>query len=222
MSDHGFLHRYFLNNGHKRLHKWVHYFDIYERHFERFRGKPTTMVEIGVSGGGSLAMWRAYLGSEARIIGIDIDPSCKAHEAEGIEVMIGSQDSPELLDNLLTRYPNIDIVLDDGSHMMRHVNATFRYLYPHISPNGVYMVEDLHTAYWEEYEGGLRRPGSFIETAKDLMDELNAAHSRGVLPVSDFTRSTFSMSVYDSIIAFDRRPQGTRHAPITEPMQPLG
>lgn len=222
MSDDGFLHRYFLNNGHKRLHKWVHYFDIYERHFARFRGKRTTMVEIGVSGGGSLAMWRAYLGPQARIIGIDIDPSCKAHEAEGIEVMIGSQDSPALLDNLLARYPKIDIVLDDGSHMMRHVNASFRHLYPRISPEGVYMVEDLHTAYWDEYEGGLRRPGSFMETAKDLMDELNAAHSRGVLPVSDFTRSTFSMSVYDSIIAFERRPQGARHAPITEPMQPSG
>jgi len=36
LSD-GFLHKYFLTNAHKRLHKWVHYFDIYERQFERFR-----------------------------------------------------------------------------------------------------------------------------------------------------------------------------------------
>jgi hypothetical protein len=218
MTGDGFLHRYFLNNGHKRLHKWVHYFDIYERHFERFRAKPATMVEIGVSGGGSLAMWRAYLGPQARIIGIDINPACKAHEAEGIEVIIGSQDDPKLLDDLLARHPDIDIVLDDGSHQMRHVSATFRHLYPRISPHGVYMIEDLHAAYWEEHEGGLRRAGTFIEYAKELMDEINASHSRGALPVSDFTRSTFSMSVYDSIIAFERRPQGRRHAPVTGPM----
>jgi len=36
MSD-GFLHKYFLNNGYKQLHEWGHYFDIYERHFERFQ-----------------------------------------------------------------------------------------------------------------------------------------------------------------------------------------
>jgi hypothetical protein len=222
MSGDGFLHRYFLNNGHKRLHKWLHYFDIYERHFERFRGRPITMLEIGVAGGGSLAMWRDYLGPQARIIGLDIDPACKAHEAEGIEIHIGSQDDTRLLDTILARHPSIDIVLDDGSHMMTHVCATFRHLYPRISPQGVYMVEDLHTSYWEEFGGGLNKPGTFIELAKGLMDEINAVHSRGALPPSAFTRSTFGMSVYDSIIAFERRPQGIRSAPITEPMPPAG
>lgn len=65
MSD-GFLHKYFLNNSHKRLHKWIHYFDIYERHLARFRGTSPTMIEIGVMGG-SLAMWKEYLGPESRI-----------------------------------------------------------------------------------------------------------------------------------------------------------
>ena len=54
----GELHAYFLRNTAKVLHKWVHYFDIYEKHFERFRGKSPVVLEIGVSGGGSLAMWK--------------------------------------------------------------------------------------------------------------------------------------------------------------------
>lgn len=218
MASDGFLHRYFLNNGHKRLHKWAHYFDIYERHFERFRGRSVTMLEIGVFGGGSLAMWRAYLGPAARIIGLDINPDCKAHEGEGIEIHIGSQDDTGLLDRILAKHPPIDIVLDDGSHMMQHQVASFRHLYPRMSPEGVYLVEDLHTCYWDEYGGGLRRPGTFIELAKDLMDEINAVHSRGAVAPTGFTRSTFSMSVYDSVIAFERRPQGERQAPITGPM----
>lgn len=222
MPTDGFLHRYFLNNGHKRLHKWVHYFDIYEKHFERFRNRPVTMLEIGVFGGGSLAMWRAYLGPQARIIGVDINPACKQHEAEGIEIHIGSQDDPALLDKILADHPAIDIVLDDGSHKMPHLTATFQHLYPRISPHGVYMVEDLHTCYWEEFGGGLNRPGSFMELAKELMDSLNAVHTRGALPVTDFTRSTFSMSVYDSIIAFERRPQGARLALNTQPMPRKG
>jgi hypothetical protein len=218
MTGDAFLHRYFLNNGGKRLHKWVHYFDIYERHLERFRGRPVTMFEIGVAGGGSLAMWRAYLGPAARIVGIDIDPACKAHEAEGVEVHIGSQDDPAFLASLLERHPAPDIVLDDGSHVMAHVIATFRHLYPRISPTGVYLVEDMHTAYWNEYGGGLRRPGTFIETAKLLVDELNAVHTRGALAPTEFTAATFSMSFYDSVIAFEKRPQGHRHAPITAGM----
>ncbi len=28
-----FLHNYFLNNNGKILHKWIHYFDIYEKYF---------------------------------------------------------------------------------------------------------------------------------------------------------------------------------------------
>ena len=31
------------------LHRVRHYFDIYHRHFSRFRGQPVTMIEIGVA-----------------------------------------------------------------------------------------------------------------------------------------------------------------------------
>jgi hypothetical protein len=36
MSD-GFLNRCFLNHSGRVIHKWIHYFELYERHFERFR-----------------------------------------------------------------------------------------------------------------------------------------------------------------------------------------
>src|SRR3954451_14611077 len=61
--------------------KWRHYFPIYERHLSRFRGQAVHLVEIGVFSGGSLPMWREYLGPRSRITGIDIDPACKAHES---------------------------------------------------------------------------------------------------------------------------------------------
>jgi hypothetical protein len=215
MANDGFLHRYFLNNAHKRLHKWLHYFDIYERHFERFRGAAPVMLEIGVYGGGSLAMWKEYLGAGATIIGIDIDPSCKVHEGEGIEIFIGSQDDPALIASILEKYPAFDIVLDDGSHEMRHMIASFHLLYDKVKPRGVYMVEDTHTCYWPEYGGGLKAEASLMEFVKHKMDELNAVHSRDAVPVSDFTRSTDSITSYDSIVVFEKRPQGKRQAGIT-------
>lgn len=217
MND-GFLHKYFLNNSSKRLHKWNHYFDIYERHLSRFRGKNLVMLEIGVFGGGSLDMWKAYLGSEAKVIGVDINPACKEYESEGIEIFIGSQDDPKLIDEILKKYPTISIVLDDGSHIMRHMNTTFELLYDRLDPNGVYMVEDTHTCYWSEYEGDLRQENSFIEKVKNKIDELNAVHTRGKIAISNFTKSTDSICIYDSIVVFEKRPQGVRQAPITGPM----
>ena len=215
----GFLHKYFLNNGHLRLHKWVHYFDIYERHLTRFRGRAPVMLEIGVSGGGSLAMWKSFLGEGARLVGIDINPECKAHEAEDIEIFIGSQDDPAVIARVLEKYPHIDIVLDDGSHVMEHMVKTFGLLYDRVSPTGVYIVEDTHTCYWPNFNGGLKRAGSFMEFVKDRLDDLNAVHTQGALPVSAFTRSTDCVACYDSMVVFERRPQGKRQAPITLPME---
>lgn len=216
----GYLHRYFLNNANKRLHKWVHYFDIYERHLERFRDARVVMLEIGVFGGGSLEMWKEYLGPDATIVGLDIDPECAKHARDGIDVFIGSQDDPLIIHEIVRKYPQIDIVLDDGSHRMDHTVRTFELAYHRISANGVYIVEDTHTCYWPDYGGGLGRDGTFMELAKAKMDEINAVHSKGALAVSDFTRTTNSITCYDSVVVFERRPQGHRQAPITGPMDP--
>ena len=73
--------------------------------------------------------------------------------------------------------------------------------------NGVYLAEDLHTCYWEGFGGGLRNRNSFMEFAKDKIDELNATYTRGLLPISDFTKQTQSISIYDSIVVFEKKPQ---------------
>lgn len=214
MSD-GHLHKYFLNNSHKRLHKWVHYFDIYEKHFARFRNCSPVILELGVMGGGSLEMWKDYFGLGANVIGVDINPECKMHEAEGIEIFIGSQDDPDLINKIFTKYPRIDIVLDDGSHIMKHMISSFNLIYDRVQQNGVYAVEDTHTCYWSEFDGGYKRDGTFIEHVKNKIDELNAVHTRNALAISNFTKSTDCIAVYDSVIVFEKRRQGQRQAPIT-------
>lgn len=218
MAQDGFLHRYFLNNGATRLHKWLHYFDIYERHFERFRNRPIRMLEIGVHGGGSLAMWKAYFHPESTIVGIDILPECKKYEAPGIDVHIGSQDDADFLTSVADRYGTFDIVLDDGSHVNSHVIKTFETLYPRVDPHGVFMVEDMHTSYWPKWGGGLKRDGTFIEFAKAKIDELNAVHIKKGLAPTDITRTTDSISFYDSIVVFERRPQARRQDVVTAAM----
>ena len=91
------LERYFRQNDKRLIDKWVHYFDIYDRHFSRFRNREIVMLEIGVSQGGSLQMWKNYFGGKAKIFGIDIDPRCKTMEEENIKILIGSQSDRKFL-----------------------------------------------------------------------------------------------------------------------------
>lgn len=68
----------FWSNEGTIVHKWHHYLPIYERYFAPYKSLKPRFLEIGVSKGGSLSLWREYFGPDAVIFGIDIDPSCAA------------------------------------------------------------------------------------------------------------------------------------------------
>jgi limonene-1,2-epoxide hydrolase len=202
------LAEYFRTNDGRLIHKWDHYFDIYDRHFSPFRGKPVNVVEFGVSHGGSLQMWRNYFGADARITGVDVDPRCAEFVEDQIEVFIGDQEDRDFLNELAAKVGEIDVLIEDGGHTMGQQIATFEELWPRVRNGGVFLIEDLHTSYWRRYGGGYKRSGTFIEYAKDLIDQQNAWHSRDAetLQVDDYTRSIRGMHVYDSIIVFDKEP----------------
>lgn len=208
----GRLLRFFEAPDHRMIHKWMHYFEIYERHFERFRGRPITLVEIGVFQGGSLQMWRDYFGPQAQIVGVDINPMVRRFEAPGTRIRIGDQADPAFLSRLAAELPAIDILVDDGGHTMRQQITTFEVLYPKVSAEGVYLCEDLHTSYWPEYGGGPGRR-TFIDVAKGLVDRLNGFHGRDPeRPADDFTRSAHALHFYDSVLVIEKR---RREAPVS-------
>ncbi|MFA5955098.1 methyltransferase domain-containing protein [Hyphomicrobium sp.] len=203
----------FLTNEQRVIHKWKHYFPIYERHFSRFVNADVVFIEIGCGQGGSLQMWKRYLGPHARVVGLDIDPRCIEFADDQINIRIGDQSDTKFLAEVVSEFGPPDVVLDDGSHIMRDVKASFEALYPMVDRNGVYLVEDLHTAYWNEYEGGLCRSDTFIEKCKTLIDDLNADHTRDALKPTDFTRSTLSMHFYDSVVVFEKGRHTAKFAP---------
>jgi cephalosporin hydroxylase len=200
------LEEYFLNNSGRLIHKWMHYFDIYDRHFAPFRDRAVTVLEFGVSHGGSLQMWKHYFGPRASIYGVDINPRCAELSEDRVEVMIGDQADRDFLREVAKRVGPVDVLIEDGGHTMEQQIATFEELWPTITPGGVFLMEDLHTSYWPRYGGGYKREGTFIEYAKDLIDKQHAWHSRQPreLAVDDYTRTIRGMHVYDSIIVFDK------------------
>ena len=207
------LEKYFTENSGNLIHKWMHYFEIYDRHFSKYRGTDVHLVEFGVNHGGSLQMWADYFGPGARIYGIDINPGCTVLEQGAIEILIGDQEDRAFLRSVAERIPRIDILIDDGGHTMRQQIHTFEELFDHVDSHGVYLCEDMHTSYWPRFGGGYRKPTSFVEYTKNFIDALNAWHSEEPqrFSVSDFTRSAHSLHFYDSVLVIEKRPIEAPH-----------
>lgn len=184
--------------------KWHHYFGIYERYFAPWRGRPLKFLEIGVFRGGSLRMWRNYFGPDATIFGIDIDPDCARFDGIHGQVRIGSQADPEFLSKVFDEMGGVDIVLDDGSHHMDHVPATLAALFPRLSDGGLYMIEDLHTAFWREYGGARQGGGNFFAKVAAIIDDMH--HWYHGDPVTDpaLAQGVTGIHIHDSIVVLEK------------------
>jgi hypothetical protein len=123
--------------------KWLHYFELYERHLARFRGREVHLVEVGIFSGGSIDMWRAYLGDGCHVYGVDIEPACKSYERPGVDVFIGDQADPQFWARLRAEVPYVDVLIDDGGHLPHQQMTTLEAMLPHIRPGGVYVCEDV-------------------------------------------------------------------------------
>lgn len=207
-----------------RIHKWHHYFDVYAAALAPFRGKAVTMLEIGVQRGGSLRMWQEYLGPQARIFGMDIDPATAAHALPGSRVFVGDQADAGFLRAALAEMGPPDIVLDDGGHTARQQITTFEVLYPAMRLPGAYLIEDTHTAFWGGAFADDPKGRSIYDIAFAVCRRLqewtgrpNAMRRLGIPPaerppadpVSEICRTTESVSFHDSMILFRRaeRPE---------------
>jgi 23S rRNA U2552 (ribose-2'-O)-methylase RlmE/FtsJ len=194
----------FVNNKNQVVHKWHHYIPIYDKYFARFRGRKIRFLEIGVSKGGSLQMWRKYFGEEAIIFGIDIDPKCAQFNGQAGQVRIGSQDDPIFLESVINEMGGVDLILDDGSHHMDHIQTTLNYLFPKLSDGGSYMIEDLHTAYWKNYGGGYRAKSNFFGFVSDLVDDMHHWYHLNKVKQPSVSNHCASIHIHDSIVVIEK------------------
>lgn len=205
------LRKIFYSHEGKMIHKWDHYFDVYEKYFSKYVGEQINILEIGISHGGSLQLWKKYFGDKVNIFAIDINPQCKKLEEDRVKIFIGSQEDKSFLQQTLQELPDLDIIIDDGGHTMSQQIVSFENLYLKVKEGGLYLVEDTHTSYWYEFHGGLRKANTFIEYSKSLIDSLYEGHlpDKKGIQVSEITKHILGISFYDSIVVFEKqlRPQ---------------
>jgi hypothetical protein len=174
--------------------KHASYFAVYDELLAPYRGRPITFVEVGVLNGGSLHMWRRYLGAEARIIGVDLNPAATRWEADGFEIVIGDQGEPAFWERFFEAVGPIDILLDDGGHTNRQQVVTTVSALPHLRDGGLLIVEDVHASYLPDFGNPARH--SFMRFALRVAELL---HSR--FPGVPAPRSAVGRLLRDTVLA---------------------
>jgi hypothetical protein len=177
------------------------YFFAYNDLLGKFRGREITFIEIGVLGGGSLFMWREFLGRDARIIGIDLNPSALSLKNDGFEIYIGNQANPSFWRELFADIGPVDVVLDDGGHTYEQQVITAHECIPNINDGGMLIIEDTHTSYFQDY--GYPSRYSFIEWAKGVIDRINARHRGVATSRLKPDQIIYSVQFFDSIVCLN-------------------
>jgi hypothetical protein len=162
----------------KMSDRWTNYISVYNRILNNYRDKSISMLEIGVQNGGSLEIWSKFFPSATILIGCDINKDCHKLRFDDyrINLKIGDANCDSIKEEILKLTPSFDIIIDDGSHYSGDIVKTFCKYFPYLNDEGIFIIEDLHCSYWNEFEGGILYPFSSIEFFKNLVDIINQEH----------------------------------------------
>jgi hypothetical protein len=130
------------------------YLAIYEKYFSKYRDTLENFLEIGLWEGDSIRMWREYF-NVGNLVGADIlDLSHVV--LPNTQIHICDQSDRQQLGNLIDNsFNEFDIIIDDGGHWQHQQQITLGFMFPFLKSDGVFVIEDLHTANHPAYT----RPG---------------------------------------------------------------
>lgn len=154
--------------------KFPHYMDIYDKWFTPFVDKEVTVLEIGSGCGGFLQLCKKFLGSKAKIYGIEKRKEFLFEESQ-IKMFLGEQEDKVFLKKVAEEIGTIDILIDDASHERDDQIITLEAFLPYLNvQNSLYICEDLNIAYHPSPE--YTNP-SFIDYLKKIIDKINTNNS---------------------------------------------
>ena len=189
------------------------YFPVYAELFGHLRNTDCTFIEVGVLDGGSLFMWRKWLGDKARIIGIDLNPEATRWREHGFEIYIGDQGDPSFWDTTFSEIGQFDALLDDGGHQSFQQIVTLIEAIRFAHNQCVIAIEDTATSLMKDFSR--HGANSFLEFSKDATDVLigrSFEMYKGRLPshlnkkIIDQFKLVYSIQFFNGIVAFKIDP----------------
>ena len=108
------------------------------------------VLHLGYKTGNSLRCWRDYF-SNATIYGIDLYQH--SLQENRIETYIADQSNLTDLEKIVKIIgKEIDIIIDDGSHVDQHQAFSFMFLERFLSSTGIYVIEDIQPSAIEKFK----------------------------------------------------------------------
>lgn len=136
------LHEYGLYHGSDKATAHQ-YLDFYQTEI----GNPRIIMEFGVKDGASMKMWREFYAGSL-VVGLDINnPPC----VEGCLIYEKDATKQSTVDMLTALIPQYDLIVDDASHMVTDQIDSLNLWWPYVKPGGHYIIEDIHTQYYDHY-----------------------------------------------------------------------
>jgi hypothetical protein len=126
---------------------WHRYIETYERAFAKL-GDARRVIEFGVLHGASIS-WLAECFPRAEIVGADIlplqpdwpvDPRISYRQ-------IDQADPGGIIEMLADIQGEVDLIIDDGSHIPRHQASCLAASMPRLRRGGLYILEDIATSH---------------------------------------------------------------------------
>ena len=186
----------YQNHSGKVSDKWTSYLDVYDDKLRCYQKLPVRFLEIGIMNGGSLEIFSKYFSKAELLLGCDIDPMVKKlkykNQDSNIVVISGDVNHEETIIQI-TKHAKFDIIIDDGSHGSVDIVKAFCNYFNYLKDDGLFIIEDLHCSYWEEWGGGIFYPLSSINFFKKLIDIINYEHW-GVQKQKDWLLREFSFN----------------------------
>lgn len=168
----------YKNHTGKVSDKWSSYLTEYDRLFSPYREQNISILEIGVQNGGSLEIWSQYFPNANIFVGCDINPNCGnlSFKDARIKVVVGDATKVDVMAKILAHSAQFDLIIEDGSHISSDIVKAFALYFPALKNGGLFVAEDLHCSYWQEFEGGIYQPYSALSFFKHLIDMINHEH----------------------------------------------
>jgi len=162
------------------------YAEKYESYFTPLKDAKIKILEIGIQNGFSLKTWESFF-EKAEIFGIDIN-DCSRFNTERIKTFICDQRNTSELEKISKEFGPFDIIIDDGSHVSSDMKITFDCLFPLLNHGGLYIVEDLHCCYWQNFSKGNT---DFMDMLKNLLDLTNSNGKCGLAEIKNIDKDGF-------------------------------
>jgi hypothetical protein len=129
----------------------LHFTPVYNQYMESMREKELSILEIGIGSGPSLRMWHDYF-PNARIHAIDV-VSQTQYDNDRVTTHVCDQSNRDQLNQVMSSIGQVDLIVDDGSHVVSHQQISLGALFPYLKPKGQYWIEDLHTSDGSVWQG---------------------------------------------------------------------